>query len=247
LQHTRACGHRNDKAQVCSTLEPAATEPTPNEKPKTPTAALSVKQATMAGRNVASFHQGRLGTDSFTFARLRAQARYRHAVRILLVTWEFPPETVGGVGAHVEGLSQSLAKDGHDVCIFTLAAPGVVEDQIVAGVRIIRADAICHGCPIPTRLHSSHLAITTSPRYSPTSALGDQKLCTLTIGAQRGQLIRSQQCVRFRFSLRFIRPKADGRAEMFPKETPLQFILLNLGLPMFRSASFVVRDLCNAK
>ena len=94
----------------------------------------------MAGRNVASFHQGRLGTDSFTFARLRAQPRYRHDVRILLVTWEFPPETVGGVGAHVDGLSQSLAKDGHEVCIFTLAAPGIVEDQVVAGVRIIRAD-----------------------------------------------------------------------------------------------------------
>jgi glycogen(starch) synthase len=61
-------------------------------------------------------------------------------VRILLVTWEFPPETVGGVGAHVDGLSQSLAKDGHEVCIFTLAAPGIVEDQVVAGVRIIRAD-----------------------------------------------------------------------------------------------------------
>jgi glycogen(starch) synthase len=61
-------------------------------------------------------------------------------VRILLVTWEFPPETVGGVGAHVDGLSKSLAKDGHEVCIFTLAAPGIVEDQILAGVRIIRAD-----------------------------------------------------------------------------------------------------------
>jgi glycogen(starch) synthase len=61
-------------------------------------------------------------------------------VRILLVTWEFPPETVGGVGAHVDGLSKSLAKDGHEVCIFTLAAPGIVEDQVVAGVRIIRAD-----------------------------------------------------------------------------------------------------------
>jgi len=99
-----------------------------------------VRQAAMAGRKVASFHHGRLGADSFTFARLRAQARYRHAVRILLVTWEFPPETVGGVGAHVDGLSQSLAKDGHEVCIFTLAAHGVVDDQVVAGVRIIRAD-----------------------------------------------------------------------------------------------------------
>ena len=49
----------NDNAQVCKTLEPAATEPTPKEKPKTPTAALNVRQATMAGRNEASFHHGR--------------------------------------------------------------------------------------------------------------------------------------------------------------------------------------------
>lgn len=61
-------------------------------------------------------------------------------MRILLVTWEFPPETVGGVGAHVDGLSKSLAKDGHDVCIFTVAAPGIVENQVVAGVRIMRAE-----------------------------------------------------------------------------------------------------------
>ena len=33
-----------------------------------------------------------------------------------------------------------MAKDGHEVCIFTLAAPRIVEDQVVAGVRVIRAD-----------------------------------------------------------------------------------------------------------
>lgn len=60
-------------------------------------------------------------------------------MRILLVTWEFPPETVGGVGAHVNGLSKSLVKDGHEVCIFTVSASGVADDQKVSGVRIVRA------------------------------------------------------------------------------------------------------------
>lgn len=60
-------------------------------------------------------------------------------MRILLVTWEFPPETVGGVGAHVDGLSKSLVKDGHEVCIFTVSASGVADDQKVSGVRIVRA------------------------------------------------------------------------------------------------------------
>lgn len=60
-------------------------------------------------------------------------------MRILLVTWEFPPETVGGVGAHVDGLSKSLVKDGHEVCIFTVSASGFADDQKVSGVRIVRA------------------------------------------------------------------------------------------------------------
>lgn len=47
----------SDNAQVCTTLAPAATEPTPNDTPKTPTAPLKVKQATTMGRIDGSRHQ----------------------------------------------------------------------------------------------------------------------------------------------------------------------------------------------
>jgi hypothetical protein len=81
----------------------------------------------------------------------------------------------------------------------------------------------------------------------PISVRGDPMLCTLTIGVRPGHLIRSQQCVRFRFSPRFIQPKVDGTVEMFPMATQHRSIQLNHGSPTHRIALFVVRDLCNAK
>jgi hypothetical protein len=95
--------------------------------------------------------------------------------------------------------------------------------------------SICHGYPMPTRLHSYHLAIITSPHCLPNSVLGDQMLCTLTIGAPRGPLILSRQCARFRFSPLFIQPKEAAKEEMFLTAIPRQFILLNHGLPIHRS------------
>ena len=47
---------RSEITQVWATDAPADTEATPNETPKTPTAALSVKQATIIGRSDSSRH-----------------------------------------------------------------------------------------------------------------------------------------------------------------------------------------------
>ncbi len=47
----------NDKAQVWAIDEPAATEPTPNDTPNTPTAMLNVVHATIIGRSDGSRHQ----------------------------------------------------------------------------------------------------------------------------------------------------------------------------------------------
>ena len=91
----------------------------------------------MAGRSDASFHHG---IDSVTLARLRGPARYRHAVRILMLTWEYPPETVGGVGAHVDGLSKSLVAAGNEVVILTLDADATEDDETQSGVRILRTN-----------------------------------------------------------------------------------------------------------
>jgi len=60
-------------------------------------------------------------------------------MRVLMLTWEFPPRSVGGVGAHVDGLSQALAASGHDVVLLTLSHPGSSADSMVGGVRVLRA------------------------------------------------------------------------------------------------------------
>lgn len=60
-------------------------------------------------------------------------------MRVLMLTWEYPPRSVGGVGAHVDGLSQALAEAGHDVVLLTLSHPGTPADGMVGGVRVVRA------------------------------------------------------------------------------------------------------------
>ena len=60
-------------------------------------------------------------------------------MRVLMLTWEFPPRSVGGVAAHVDGLSQALARAGHDVVLFTLSHPGAPADSRVGDVRVLRA------------------------------------------------------------------------------------------------------------
>jgi glycogen(starch) synthase len=60
-------------------------------------------------------------------------------VRVLMLTWEFPPRSVGGIAAHVDGLSQALAAAGNDVVLFTLSHPEAGGDETHGAVRVLRA------------------------------------------------------------------------------------------------------------
>src|SRR5258707_13849919 len=40
-------------------------------------------------------------------------------VKILMVTWEYPPVVIGGLGRHVHHLSTALAAAGHDVLVLS--------------------------------------------------------------------------------------------------------------------------------
>jgi glycosyltransferase involved in cell wall biosynthesis len=60
-------------------------------------------------------------------------------VRILKVSYEFPP--IGGGGAQVAaGLARELVKKGHDVDVVTMGFQGLPSDHKVDGVRIRRVD-----------------------------------------------------------------------------------------------------------
>ena len=46
-------------------------------------------------------------------------------VRVLMLSWEYPPGAAGGMAAHVDGLSRAMASAGHDVVLFTRTNPAV--------------------------------------------------------------------------------------------------------------------------
>ncbi|MEO7371538.1 MAG: glycogen/starch synthase, partial [Ilumatobacteraceae bacterium] len=62
-------------------------------------------------------------------------------MRILMLSWEYPPRVVGGIAAHVDGLARAMARSGHDVVVFSLDHPKVGDDEMMEGVRVLRANA----------------------------------------------------------------------------------------------------------
>ncbi|MEV4544546.1 glycosyltransferase family 4 protein [Micromonospora echinaurantiaca] len=59
--------------------------------------------------------------------------------RILMLSWEYPPVLVGGLGRHVHALSVALAAAGHQVTVVTRHADGAPLEEYTDGVRVIRA------------------------------------------------------------------------------------------------------------
>ncbi len=58
-----------------------------------------------------------------------------------MLSWEYPPLSVGGVAAHVDGLATALVTAGHDVALFTRSHPTAPEIAEVSGVKVLRCDA----------------------------------------------------------------------------------------------------------
>lgn len=63
---------------------------------------------------------------------------YARRVRILHVSWEYPPLVYGGLGRHVHALAEAQAALGHEVIVITQASDGAPMDEIVNGVRVVR-------------------------------------------------------------------------------------------------------------
>ncbi|MEV4811815.1 glycosyltransferase family 4 protein [Micromonospora avicenniae] len=59
--------------------------------------------------------------------------------RVLMLSWEYPPVLVGGLGRHVHALSVALAAAGHDVTVVTRHTDGAPLEEYADGVRVIRA------------------------------------------------------------------------------------------------------------
>lgn len=62
-----------------------------------------------------------------------------------MVSWEYPPVVIGGLGRHVHQLATALAANGHDVVVLSRQPMGSdgashpTTDEVHEGVRVIAA------------------------------------------------------------------------------------------------------------
>ena len=61
-------------------------------------------------------------------------------MKILMLTWEYPPRVVGGIARVVHDLSKTLLKDGHDVTVITYRDGDVPYFEDDKGVKVYRVD-----------------------------------------------------------------------------------------------------------
>lgn len=66
-------------------------------------------------------------------------------MRVLMVSWEYPPVVVGGLGRHVHALARELVAAGHEVVVLTRHPAGsdagthpTIDDRDADGVRVLR-------------------------------------------------------------------------------------------------------------
>jgi glycosyltransferase involved in cell wall biosynthesis len=64
----------------------------------------------------------------------------KHALNVMMLTWEFPPRVIGGISPHVYFLSKSLAKNGVKVYVVTCDFPGAPAHEVIDDVEVYRVD-----------------------------------------------------------------------------------------------------------
>ena len=61
-------------------------------------------------------------------------------MKILMLTWEYPPRIVGGIARVVHDLSHKLVKDGHEVTVVTYKDGDVLDYENDKGVKVYRVN-----------------------------------------------------------------------------------------------------------
>lgn len=61
-------------------------------------------------------------------------------MKILMLTWEYPPRVVGGIARVVYDLSKTLIKDGHEVTVVTYKEGDAPEFEDDKGVKVYRVE-----------------------------------------------------------------------------------------------------------
>jgi len=68
-------------------------------------------------------------------------------LKIMMLTWEFPPRIIGGISPHVYYLSKSLTKNHAKVYVVTCDFPGAPEHETVDDVEVYRIDSYKNPSP----------------------------------------------------------------------------------------------------
>jgi len=66
---------------------------------------------------------------------------------VMMLAWEYPPRTIGGISPHIYYLSKSLAKNGVKVHVVTCDFPGAPAHEVVDGVEVYRIDSYKNPSP----------------------------------------------------------------------------------------------------
>jgi len=59
-------------------------------------------------------------------------------MRVIMLTWEYPPKIVGGISPHVYGLAHGLVKQGVEVHVITCEHPGAAAEESEDGIHLYR-------------------------------------------------------------------------------------------------------------
>ena len=97
-------------------------------------------------------------------------------MRVLIVSWEYPPVVIGGLGRHVHALARRLATAGHDVRVLARQPAGTdasthpTESQLADGVQVLRvAEDPAHlefeRDMVAWTLAMSHAMVRATPRW----------------------------------------------------------------------------------
>ena len=62
-------------------------------------------------------------------------------MRILMLSWEFPPRLVGGLGRHVDALSRALVAAGHELHVVSRTHPDAPAEERRGALHVVRVDA----------------------------------------------------------------------------------------------------------
>jgi len=75
---------------------------------------------------------------SQSYVAAGVETTHEPTLRVLMLSWEFPPNTVGGLSKAVYDLSRHLARQNVEVHVLTCHAHGAVEKEVMEGVHVHR-------------------------------------------------------------------------------------------------------------